>query len=93
LKELSKVVPVTYILAVLASILVGPEFGYVNAQNMMDANTIGVTISNSTSDGDGNGGDENENASNTNSKSDQEENNLGEIAGTPKCLGSALCPD
>jgi hypothetical protein len=91
LKELSKGVLVIYILVVMASILVGAEFGYVKAQNMMNANTTGVSMSNSTSDGDGTASDEN--PSNRKPSSEAEKNNSGEIAGAPKCLGSALCPD
>jgi hypothetical protein len=91
LKELSKVVLVIYILAGMASILVGLGLDYVNAQNMMNLNTTGVSMSNSTSDGDGTAS--NENPSYTKSGSDPEEINKGEVTRAPKCLGSALCPD
>lgn len=78
------------ILAGMLSILAAAGLGYVIAQNMM--NITGVNMTKTTIVG--NETRRNATAPNTQTNSVLEEgNNMGIIVDSPKCLGSALCPD
>jgi hypothetical protein len=73
-------------LAVMMSILGGPQIGYgiaLNVLNITNSNTMDV-----------NGAGGNSRVLDTQTGSESEDNETGNIVGLPgKCLGSALCPD
>ena len=74
------------VLAVMMSILGGPQIGYGNALNIL------IISNTNTTDVNGSGG--NATVPDTQTGSVIEDNERGNIVSLPdKCLGSALCPD